>query len=160
MAKWSNPADWQSLLSGATCPICVQGKPLGIIAELETAYLTSGDDTGIRGYCCLMHKRHVVELHDLSPAEGAAFMRDIQIVSAALARFTQCVKLNYEIHGNTIPHLHVHFFPRYVGDPFEDRPIDPKRVRGRSIYALGEFDRFAAAMRTGLAAAGNNPTRA
>ena len=33
-------------------------------------------------------------------------------------------KMNYEVHGNTIPHLHMHFFPRYAGDPFETRLAD------------------------------------
>ena len=51
------------------------------------------------------------------------------------------VKLNYEIHGNTIPHLHVHIFPGYVGDPFEGGPIDPKRIQ-ESPYGTGEFERF------------------
>jgi hypothetical protein len=31
-------------------------------------------------------------------------------VSKALAAATGAVKLNYEIHGNSLPHLHMHFF--------------------------------------------------
>ena len=31
--------------------------------------------------------------------------------------------MNYEIHGNSIPHLHLHLYPRFPGDPFEGRPI-------------------------------------
>jgi diadenosine tetraphosphate (Ap4A) HIT family hydrolase len=80
-------------------------------------------------------------LHDLDAAEGAAFMHDIQNLSAALAAVTQPVKLNYEIHGNTVPHLHMHFFPRYRGDAFEGRPIDPRSVV-TPVYAPGEFDSF------------------
>jgi hypothetical protein len=38
-------------------------------------------------------------------------------------------KLNYEIHGNTIPHLHLHLLPRYPGDPYEGSPIDPRSGR-------------------------------
>lgn len=49
-------------------------------------------------------------------------MMDMHRVSNALKSVTGAVKLNMEIHGNTIPHLHVHFFPR--GERFEDRPID------------------------------------
>lgn len=36
--------------------------------------------------------------------------------------------MNYEIHGNTIPHLHMHLFPRFDGDPFEGRPIDGRQT--------------------------------
>jgi diadenosine tetraphosphate (Ap4A) HIT family hydrolase len=34
--------------------------------------------------------------------------------------------MNYEVHGNTIPHLHMHFFPRYAGDAFENGPVNPR----------------------------------
>lgn len=34
--------------------------------------------------------------------------------------------MNYEIHGNTVPHLHLHLFPRFDGDPFVGRPIDAR----------------------------------
>ncbi len=48
--------------------------------------------------------------------------------AAAVASVVQPVKVNYEIHGNTIPHLHLHVFPRFRGDPFERSPIDPHAV--------------------------------
>ena len=57
------------------------------------------------------------------------------------AAATEAVKLNHEIHGNTVPHLHVHIFPRYVGDAFEGRPIDPRAVR-EPVYGPGEFTRL------------------
>ena len=46
--------------------------------------------------------------------------------------------MNDEIHGNTVPHLHMHVFPRYPGDPFEGAPIDPRIVTG-PVYAPGEY---------------------
>jgi diadenosine tetraphosphate (Ap4A) HIT family hydrolase len=49
--------------------------------------------------------------------------------------------MNYEIHGNSIPHLHMHFFPRYRGDQFEGQPINPKLVV-QPVYAAGEFERL------------------
>lgn len=82
--------------------------------------------------------RNVVELHDLTEAEGAAFMRDVRRLSAAVHEVTGAVKLNDEVHGNTIPHLHMHFYPRYPGDPFEGEPINAKAVR-QPVYAPGEF---------------------
>ena len=66
------------------------------------------------------------------------FMRDIQKVSKALSVVTTAVKLNYEIHGNTLPHLHMHFFPRYAGDPFAGPAIEPRRVT-QPVYAPGQY---------------------
>jgi diadenosine tetraphosphate (Ap4A) HIT family hydrolase len=34
----------------------------------------------------------------------------------------------------------MHFFPRYRGDQFEGKPINPKLVV-QPVYAPGEFDR-------------------
>ncbi len=90
------------------------------------------------GYVCLVSRTHAVELHDLSAAQAESFMRDAHRVSSALSVATGAVKLNYEIHGNTLPHLHMHFFPRYAGDPFEDRAIEPFRMN-QPVYAPGRF---------------------
>jgi diadenosine tetraphosphate (Ap4A) HIT family hydrolase len=101
------------------------------------------------GYACLVFRRHAVELHDLTPDEASAFMRDVQRVSRAVARVTDAVKMNYEIHGNTLPHLHMHFFPRRRGDPFEDRAIDPKLVHA-PVYARDEYQRYVDALTIAL----------
>jgi diadenosine tetraphosphate (Ap4A) HIT family hydrolase len=125
--------------SAADCPICAGGGPSQVLAELESSWLTSGPDGPVRGYCCLFFRRHAVELHDLTEAEGAAFMRDVRRVSRALQSATGAAKMNYEVHGNTLRHLHMHFFPRYPGDAFEGRPIDPRSVRD-GVYAPGELE--------------------
>ena len=128
MPAWSDAKEWDALLRGSTCPICVQGKPRGIVAELEGSYLTADERTRVSGYCCLVAKRHAVEIHDLSDDEGAALMRDLRLVSKIVQGITGAVKMNHEIHGNTLPHLHVHVIPRYVGDELE--------VSGRTLGAL------------------------
>jgi diadenosine tetraphosphate (Ap4A) HIT family hydrolase len=140
MSKW-NSAEWEALRNGSACPICRDGHPLGIVAELGASYLTSTPNSPMPGYCSLVLKRHAVELYELSADEAAALMKDIQRVAEALQTITGAVKLNYEIHGNTIPHLHVHLFPRYKGDPFEDGPIDPRLIQ-ESPYTGGEFENF------------------
>jgi len=48
------------------------------------------------------------------------------MAAQALDALFRPAKMNYEIHGNTIPHLHIHLFPRFAGDPFVGRPIDPR----------------------------------
>jgi diadenosine tetraphosphate (Ap4A) HIT family hydrolase len=97
----------------------------------------------LRGYACLVFRRHAVELHDLSESEGAALMRDIRRLSAAVQRVTGAAKLNYEVHGNTIQHLHMHFYPRYPGDVFHGGPINPKAVAG-PVYRTGEIAKYRA----------------
>lgn len=92
----------------------------------------------MRGYVCLVSQLHAVELHNLSEGQAESFMRDARRVSAALATATGAIKLNYEIHGNTLPHLHLHFFPRYVGDAFEGCAIEPRKVV-QPVYQSGQF---------------------
>jgi diadenosine tetraphosphate (Ap4A) HIT family hydrolase len=138
MSKWNSPAAWSSLLNASGCPICVRGHPLDILGTLESSWLTMSEDAPMPGYVCLVSRIHAVELHDLSESQGAAFMRDAQQVSKALSVVTGAVKLNYEIHGNTLPHLHMHFFPRYPGDPFEGGAIEPCRVQ-QPVYPPGQF---------------------
>jgi diadenosine tetraphosphate (Ap4A) HIT family hydrolase len=148
MSKW-NSTEWKALCSGEACPICLSGKPFGIVAELSATYLTSSLDGPMRGYCCLVLKRHAVELYEVSADEACALIRDLQRVAAALQEITGAVKMNYEIHGNTIPHLHVHLFPRYKGDPFEDGPINPRLIKD-SPYGEGEFESFTRTLQSKL----------
>jgi hypothetical protein len=35
---------------------------------------------------------------------------------------------SYEIHGNSIPHLHLHLYPRHAGAPFVGGPIDLRHL--------------------------------
>jgi diadenosine tetraphosphate (Ap4A) HIT family hydrolase len=160
MSAWNDQARWSALCSGAQCPICVRGDPLDRIATLESAWVTMQESAPVRGYACLVSKVHAVELHDLAEPQGAAFMRDARAVSKALSSATGAVKLNYEIHGNSLPHLHVHFFPRYRGDPFEGGPIDPRRAT-QPVYGPGDFERTRAAFLLSLrAVADDGPGRA
>ena len=44
MSKWTDPEEWRKLRGGEACPICVEGKPYGIVAELEAGYVTTQPD--------------------------------------------------------------------------------------------------------------------
>lgn len=149
MTQWHDWATWIALRDGTACPICLRGKPLDVVAESDASWVTMGEDAPMPGYACVVFRRHVVELHDLSDAESVAFMCDVRRLSAAVLDVTQAVKLNYEVHGNTLPHLHLHVLPRYVGDPFEGKTID-RRYVSAPVYGPGEFahlrDRLIAAL--------------
>ena len=132
MSKWIDPEEWARLVRGEGCPICRDGGPTSVIAELETSSVVMGEEPPpLPGTCALFFRRHVVELHDLTADEGAGFMRDLQRLSRAVHSASGAVKMNYAVHGNTIPHLHAHVFPRYAGDPFEGAPINPRLTAGR-----------------------------
>jgi diadenosine tetraphosphate (Ap4A) HIT family hydrolase len=141
MSLWNDLTSWAALYSGATCPICLRREPLDIVAKLEASWVTMQEAAPIQGYVCLVSQIHAIELHDLADATATAFMRDARRVSKALAAATGAVKLNYEIHGNSLPHLHMHFFPRYRGDQFEGQPINPRLVKN-PVYSPGEFQRI------------------
>ena len=149
VSKWSDRQEWERLRNAESCPVCLRGRPNDFIAELNASFLIAGEDSPMKGYCFLLLKRHAVELYELSAEEGAAFMYDIQRVSKAVHELTSAVKLNYEIHGNTIPHLHLHLFPRYIGDAFENQPINPRLVN-TPVYAPGEFAEFVERLRAML----------
>ena len=143
MSSWRHPERWARWIRGDGCPVCRSIIADPAVAELDVSRLMMDEQAPMRGYAWLAARRHVIELHDLTDDEGAAFMRDVRRASRAIATATGAVKMNYEVHGNTVPHLHLHFFPRYAGDPWEGKPIDPRAVKG-PVYAPGEFERLRA----------------
>ena len=151
MSRWRDTRRWAALVDGSACPICRSGQPLDIVVRLQSGWLTCPEAAPMRGYVCLVSARHVVELHELSAGEGGSFMRDAQRISQLLSALPGVVKINYEIHGNTIPHLHMHFYVRYSGDIFEGRPINPRAVTA-PVYAPGEHATFLRHLRSELAA--------
>jgi len=138
VSRWRDSEAWAAQLNGSACPICKRGEPLDLIADLDGSWLTMQESAPVRGYVCLVAPMHVIELHDMAEEAAVTFMRDARAVSRALSVVTGAVKLNYEIYGNSLPHFHMHIFPRYIGDHFEGRPIDP-RLTVQPVYMPGEF---------------------
>jgi diadenosine tetraphosphate (Ap4A) HIT family hydrolase len=154
MSSWNDHDRWAALCSGLSCPICRGNEPLDLVVTLEASWVTMQEAAPVRGYACLVSRTHAVELHDLPEATACAFMRDARRVSGALAAATGAVKLNYEIHGNSLPHLHMHFFPRYRGDCFKGQPVNPRLVV-QPVYAPEEFQKIRDAFLGALRRLGN-----
>ena len=115
------------------------------ILELNNSWLSAEPVDCLKGACHLTAKKHVVELYELTDDELLPLMKEVQRCARALQQVTQAVKINYEIHGNTLPHLHIHLYPRYKDDPFPGRAIDYHQKRG--WYGEGEFEVFVERMR-------------
>jgi diadenosine tetraphosphate (Ap4A) HIT family hydrolase len=129
-----------------SCPICDAGRPRDVIAELGATWATAGAEAPLPGYVCLVSKLHVVEPFELPLQERAAFWNETMLVARALDELLSPAKLNYEIHGNTVPHLHLHLFPRFAGDPYVGGPIDPRKASfTRSADDLRELGKAIAA---------------
>jgi diadenosine tetraphosphate (Ap4A) HIT family hydrolase len=97
-----------------------------VLAEFPGSWVGGGRAAALPGYVSVVCKRHVVEPYELPPAEQVGFWRETLTVARVLAGLFEPVKMNYEIHGNTIPHLHVHLYPRFVGDPYDTGALRPR----------------------------------
>lgn len=96
------------------------------------------------GYVCVVAKGHYNEPFEMSPDDQGRFWQDAMTIAAAVDRVMAPIKMNYEIHGNTLPHLHL--FPRHPDDPYIGGPADPRK--GSFIRSDGELDRLLEAIRS------------
>lgn len=152
MSFHNDYVNWERMTRQEHCPICNQApKTKGTVrvVKLTSAWLNVEPAVCLKGTCCVISKRHALELYELTDAELLSFMKDVARCAQALKKVTNAVKINYEIHGNTVPHLHIHLFPRYIDDPFPGQPID-FRQRNPDMYAEGEFVQFVEDLRKEL----------
>lgn len=124
-----------------SCVICARAVPLDVLVELSSTWVTAAREAPLPGYVCMVSKSHVVEPYELRGDARRAFWDDVSTVAEAVHAATRSIKVNYEIHGNTIPHLHLHLYPRFPGDPYEGTTIDPKagHVFSRSSEELAQL---------------------
>jgi diadenosine tetraphosphate (Ap4A) HIT family hydrolase len=125
--------------------------PEGMIdlAELPSSWINTMPVECMKYARHLTARYHGIELFDLTEVELLNVMRDVCLCAKALKRVTLAVKINYEIHGNTEPHLHIHLYPRFVDDPFPGQAINYNQ-KSASIYVPGEYEDFVARMRKEL----------
>jgi diadenosine tetraphosphate (Ap4A) HIT family hydrolase len=147
---WADAPEWARRRTPEGCIICSSGAPLDVIAETALCWITAGPEAPLPAYVCVVAKRHVNEPYELPDGEQAKFWVEAMTVARALAGLTQPIKMNYEIHGNTLPHLHLHLFPRQLGDPYVGKPVDPRQA---SFHRdRGEIERMQRSIRAALAA--------
>lgn len=75
------------------------------------------------GYCILIARRHATELSQLDVHERRGYLDEMCLLARAIEKAFQPPKLNYELLGNQVPHLHWHLFPRRADDPDVLRPV-------------------------------------
>lgn len=109
----------------ASCVMCDEfGRSGGLhIADLEASRVFLHEDQFFPGYVLLVLRRHATELYELSAAERRTLIEEVSRVAEALARVFRPVKMNYELLGNQVPHIHWHMVPRLSTDPEPNAPI-------------------------------------
>jgi diadenosine tetraphosphate (Ap4A) HIT family hydrolase len=134
------PLEFYPLRDGDGCPFCADGRPdqneHGVrffAGRWCDAYLQRAAIQ--RGYSVVVWRgRHVAEPTELTADEAAGFWAEILQVGRALEAHFCPVKLNYELLGNSLPHLHAHVIPRYAEDPKPAWPFpfppEPHAARG------------------------------
>ena len=113
----------------ANCPFC---RKLNALAELPDDELVwqfphsvalLGPWQFYQGYCILVSERHATELNRLADAERHHYFDEMCLLARAIEECFQPHKLNYELLGNQVPHLHWHLFPRYLTDANRLEPV-------------------------------------
>jgi diadenosine tetraphosphate (Ap4A) HIT family hydrolase len=99
------------------------GEAIRKIHELPTAIVVLLNDQYYPGYTLVIAKTHATELYHLPEHESTQYYQDMLRVAQAIATVFQPRKMNYELLGNTVAHLHWHLVPRYGWDPNPQRPI-------------------------------------
>ena len=122
---WTDPEKWARVTTPEGCPFCPVEPRDPYYVELPETWALIAAEGALPGYVLVVSKRHVIEPYELAPDDGARFWADCMRTAGSVASLVHPVKTNFEIHGNTVPHLHMHIFPRFVGDRFERGPIDP-----------------------------------
>lgn len=74
------------------------------------------------GYCILVSRVHATELFELPDDGRRELLDEVNTLSRVLHREFQPRKLNYELLGNQVPHIHWHIIPRYESDPDHLKP--------------------------------------
>jgi diadenosine tetraphosphate (Ap4A) HIT family hydrolase len=94
-----------------------------VFYESRVSVAKLNPDQAFEGYTFLTLKWHEEELYKLADKDRKQFLEDMSLVANALSKTFKPDKMNYELLGNSMPHLHWHLVPRYTSDPMWGRPI-------------------------------------
>lgn len=107
------------------CPMCQRWNDDADlrIVEMTHSYLILNRDQFFPGYTLLFTKEHVTELFHLDRSVRSGLMEEVSRVAQALYGIFSPSKINYELLGNMVPHIHWHIVPRFASEALWPRPI-------------------------------------
>jgi diadenosine tetraphosphate (Ap4A) HIT family hydrolase len=112
----------------STCPFCeklagLDRLPAEIVWRFPHSVALLGTWQYYHGYCVLVARTHATELSALPDDERRAYLDEMCLLARAIETCYHPHKLNYELLGNQVPHLHWHLFPRSADDPARLSPV-------------------------------------
>jgi diadenosine tetraphosphate (Ap4A) HIT family hydrolase len=113
----------------APCPLCDKLSRLAEVPDEDLVWQFPhsiaflGSYQYHHGYCVLVSRKHVGELYQLPADERQAYLEEMCLLARVIQDAFQPIKMNYELLGNQVPHLHWHLFPRYKYDPEKLKPV-------------------------------------
>ncbi len=115
--------------SMTTCVFCAYSSDLSkpnIIAQNDHAIVVPDTFPLNAGHCLVIPKRHVESFFEASASEKLAMLELIDRARRYIDNQYQPDAYNIGINdgpaaGQTIPHLHIHVIPRYIGDSNDPR---------------------------------------
>jgi diadenosine tetraphosphate (Ap4A) HIT family hydrolase len=116
-------------MAALACPFCRKLQNLHelpdeeIVWQFPQSVALLGTWQYYRGYCVLVARRHATELSQLSADERHGYLDEMCQLATAIEKAFRPHKLNYELLGNQVPHLHWHLFPRSTDDPERLQPV-------------------------------------
>lgn len=122
-----------------TCAACSWQWPSADhrIADFGTSIAYLFEDQFFPGWTVLVLKRHATELFQLSIDERSRLIEEVSTMAEALMEAFHPAKINYELLGNQLPHIHWHVIPRLADDP---SPRDPVWTVGHEKQFLTSTD--------------------
>jgi len=111
-------------VSDSTCRACTGTwpRPDHFLADLGLSKAYLHDDQFFPGWTVLVFHRHATELFQLTSSERVQLIEEVSRVADVLSEIYQAKKINYELLGNQLPHIHWHIIPRLPNDP---APLEP-----------------------------------
>ena len=111
-------------MSDTVCKACSGQWPRTdhFIADLGLSMAYLHEDQFFPGWTVVVFKRHATELFHLAPTERIQLMEEVSRAAKVLAETFEAKKINYELLGNQLPHIHWHVIPRLASDP---APLEP-----------------------------------
>ena len=111
-------------MTDPACKACSGAWPRAdhFVADLGLSKAYLHDDQFFPGWTVVIFQRHATELFHLAPTERFQLMEEVNHIAKILAEVFQAKKINYELLGNQLPHIHWHIIPRLANDP---APLEP-----------------------------------